>query len=176
MYEKLKADMRAVGIAVSEGAELLVHEMQAARDFMYFHVGLPLETEFHRYEHALAAKLGLEAPEASTDDSGEPNDGSIGTETEPPAVTGQPEGTQPPDTPASNPEGEPNTGEVETKTYTDGTQATGTAPLPDQSPAQQEQAAAPAPEAQPEAAPQEQAPAPEGSAPESTDSTEEKSE
>ena len=40
---------------------------------------------------------------------------------------------------------------VETKVYTDGTTATGTPPLPDQSPAQQEAAAATAPKAAPAA-------------------------
>lgn len=52
MYSKLKNAMREAGLVISEGEELLVHELQVARDFLFFQ-GHNLGEEFHKFGETL---------------------------------------------------------------------------------------------------------------------------
>lgn len=61
MHSILKQDMRDAGIAVSEGNELQVFDLQLARDYLHF-AGYNLGDEFHKYEAAKAARNGNEVP------------------------------------------------------------------------------------------------------------------
>lgn len=70
MHQKLKQDMRAANINVSEGDILAIEDMQAARDFLYFK-GIDLGEHFEQYD-VNPAKVNEQNQEllfAPTDDS-----------------------------------------------------------------------------------------------------------
>jgi len=59
MHLKLKQDMQAAGINVSEGDTLQQNELQAARDFLYFR-GINIGEHFENYEAAIGAEPAAE--------------------------------------------------------------------------------------------------------------------
>lgn len=61
MHLKLKQDMQAAGINVSEGDTLQQNELQAARDFLYFR-GINIGEHFENYEAAIGAEPAAEVP------------------------------------------------------------------------------------------------------------------
>lgn len=61
MHLKLKQDMQAAGINVSEGDTLQQNELQAARDFLYFR-GINIGEHFENYEAAIGAEPAAEIP------------------------------------------------------------------------------------------------------------------
>lgn len=61
MHLKLKQDMQAAGVNVSEGDTLQQSELQAARDFLYFR-GINIGEHFENYEAAIGAEPATEVP------------------------------------------------------------------------------------------------------------------
>lgn len=77
MYAKLKQDMRAANIQVSEGDNLCPSDMQLARDFLYFN-GINIGEEFHRYEEVVHGTVAVAAAPADAGDDGDIDAGDAG--------------------------------------------------------------------------------------------------
>jgi hypothetical protein len=77
MYAKLKQDMRAANVPVSDGDELATSDMQPARDFLYFN-GINIGEEFHRYEEVVHGTIAVASAPADTDAGDVGGDGDAG--------------------------------------------------------------------------------------------------